>query len=78
MQFFTQVQQEDFDLCEGVQRNLITGIYNKGERALVSLSHRIYILMRLGLVHPKEELGVLYYQQRVLGETGFAWIMLPK
>lgn len=32
LQFFTQVQQEDFDLCEGVQRNLIAGIYNKGER----------------------------------------------
>ncbi|KAL5526169.1 hypothetical protein ACEPAG_7507 [Sanghuangporus baumii] len=46
--FFTQVQQEDFDLCEKTQRGLSSGIYNKG------------------ILHPREENGVLYYQSRVL------------
>ncbi|KAI5116935.1 hypothetical protein M0805_001493 [Coniferiporia weirii] len=46
--FFTQVQQEDFDLCEGVQRSMNAGIYGSG------------------VLHPREENGVLYYQGRVL------------
>ncbi|THH05921.1 hypothetical protein EW145_g4449 [Phellinidium pouzarii] len=47
-EFFTQVQKEDFDLCEGVQRGLNAGVYSTG------------------VLHPKEENGVLYYQSRVL------------
>ena len=29
-QFFTQVQMEDYDLCEKTQRNLNAGIYETG------------------------------------------------
>ena len=38
IQFFTQVQQEDFDLCEGTQRGLTAGIYNRGIRKTVLIA----------------------------------------
>ena len=66
-QFFTEVQQEDFELCEKTQVNLNAGVYSTGTRmALLPLRFRVSTELSVFVVHPSEERGVLYYQQEVV------------
>ncbi|EJD06366.1 Rieske [2Fe-2S] domain protein [Fomitiporia mediterranea MF3/22] len=71
--FYTQVQQEDFDLCENAQRGLNAGIYHKGvlhpeeEKGVLYYQSRVLDFCQTHL-QLERQLGKVIYPARPLSQ----------